>query len=100
MTGGMNMVDFGHRLKNLRIKNDYTQEKLAKRLGLTKSVISAYETGTRMPSYEALITIARIFHVTTDYLLGVENQNTLELSGLTQEQIDAIRSLVRTMKKG
>ena len=94
------MVDFGHRLKNLRIKNDYTQEKLAKRLGLTKSVISAYETGTRMPSYEALITIARIFHVTTDYLLGVENQNTLELSGLTQEQIDAIRSLVRTMKKG
>ena len=94
------MVDFGHRLKNLRIKNDYTQEKLAQRLGLTKSVISAYETGARMPSYEALITIARIFHVTTDYLLGVENQNTLELSGLTQQQIDALRSLVRTMKNG
>lgn len=93
------MVDLGIRIRNLRIANNFTQEQLAQRLGLTKSVISACETGARMPSYESLITIARIFHVTTDYLLGVENQNLPELSGLTQYEIDALRNLVRAMKK-
>lgn len=93
------MVDFGTRIKDLRLKYSYTQEQLAQRLNLTKSVISAYETGTRMPSYEVLITIARIFHVSTDYLLGVENKNTLDLSGLSQEETDALRNLIRAMKR-
>lgn len=48
------MVDFGNTLKKLRVQNDYTQAQLAKKLGITKSVISAYETGLRMPSYDIL----------------------------------------------
>ena len=43
------MVDFGNTLKTLRIKNDMTQSQLSQKLGLTKSVISAYENGLRMP---------------------------------------------------
>lgn len=66
------MVDFGSTLKALRIQNNITQAQLAQQLGLTKAVISAYETGLHMPSYDVLITIAKIFKVTTDYLLGVE----------------------------
>ena len=45
------MVDFGITLKTLRTQNNYTQVQLAQKLGLTKSVISAYETGLRLPSY-------------------------------------------------
>ena len=41
------MVDFGNILKTLRLKEDMTQAQLAHKLGLTKSVISAYETGSR-----------------------------------------------------
>ncbi len=92
------MVDFGDRLKTLRIKNNLTQEQLAHRLGLTKSVISAYETGSRMPSYDTLITISRIFKVTTDYLLGVDRKNEIDLSGLTDEEKAALLNLVKAIK--
>lgn len=68
------MVDFGNTLKSLRLQNDYTQARLTQKLGITKSVISAYETGLRMPSYDILIAIARTFKVTTDYLLAIENK--------------------------
>ncbi len=92
------MVDFDDRLKTLRIQNNLTQEQLAHRLGLTKSVISAYETGSRMPSYDTLITISRIFKVTTDYLLGVERKNNVDLSGLTDEEKSALLNLIKAMK--
>ena len=48
------MVDFGNTLKTLRLQNKFTQAELAKKLGLTKSVISAYENGLRLPSYDVL----------------------------------------------
>ncbi len=93
------MVDFGNRLKTQRLKENMTQAQLAQKLGLTKSVISAYETGMRMPSYDILIHIARIFNVSTDFLLGVENKQELDLSGISQEEIDALLNLIRAMKR-
>ena len=79
------MVEFGNTLKTLRLQNNFTQAQLAQRLGVTKSVISAYETGLRMPSYDVLISISQIFKVTTDYLLGLEKKQGLDLSGLTED---------------
>lgn len=93
------MVDFGNRLKTLRLKENMTQEQLARKLGLTKSVISAYETELRQPSYDVLIHIAKIFKVTTDYLFGLKNKREVDLSGLSQEEIDALLNLIRTMKR-
>ena len=46
------MVDFGNTLKTLRLQENMTQAQLSQKLGLTKSVISAYETGLRLPSYD------------------------------------------------
>ena len=92
------MVDFGNTLKMLRTQSGFTQEQIANRLGLTKSVISAYETGLRMPSYDVLIMISKIFKVTTDYLLGVEKKEEIDLSGLTEEEITALKNLIRAMK--
>ena len=92
------MVDFGNRIKTLRLQNNLTQEQLASRLSLTKSVVSAYETGLRMPSYDTLISISRIFKVTTDYLLGLERKQEIDLSGLTEEEINALLNLIKAMK--
>lgn len=92
------MVDFGNTLKKLRVQNDYTQAQLAKKLGITKSVISAYETGLRMPSYDILIGISKIFNVSTDYLLGNEQKQNIDLSGLTEEEIAALLNLIKAMK--
>ena len=93
------MVDFGNTLKSLRLQDKYTQAQLAQKLGLTKSVISAYETGLRLPSYDILIGIAKIFNVSTDYLLGVERQQNIDLSGLSPEETTALIALIKAMKK-
>ncbi len=93
------MVNFGNTLKALRLKENMTQAQLAQKLGLTKSVISAYETGLRLPSYDVLIHIAKIFNVSTDYLLGLENRREVNLSGLTNEEIDVVLALIRVMRR-
>ena len=93
------MVDFGITLKNLRTSKQLTQAQLAQRLGLTKSDISAYETGLRMPSYDILIAIAKIFNVSTDFLLGLERKQEVDFSGLNDEEINALLNLIRVMKR-
>ena len=93
------MVDFGNTLKTLRLRKNMTQAQLAQKLGLTKSVISAYETGLLLPSYDILIHIARIYNVSTDYLLGIEQKQEIDLSGLSQEEIDALMNLINAMKR-
>ena len=93
------MVDFGNTLKTLRLRNNLTQAQLAQKLQLNKSVISAYETGLRLPSYDVLIHISRIFNVTTDFLLGIEPKQNLDLSGLTQPEVDALLILIKAMKQ-
>jgi len=92
------MVDFGNTLKTLRLHEEMTQAQLSQKLGLTKSVISAYESGLRLPSYDVLIHIAQIFKVSTDYLLGVEQKDSLDLSGLTQNEKSALLALIKAMK--
>ncbi len=76
-----------------------TQAQLAQKLDLTKSVISAYETGLRLPSYDVLIHISKIFNVSTDYLLGQEVKTSIDLSGLSSEEIAALLNLIKAMKK-
>lgn len=93
------MVDFGNTLKALRLKKKLTQAQLAQKLGLTKSVISAYETGLRMPSYDVLINISKTFEVSTDYLLGQELKNTIDLSGLSDDEKTVLLNLIKVMKK-
>ena len=93
------MVDFGNTLKTLRLRETMTQAQLAQKLGVTKSVISAYETGLRLPSYDVLIHISKIYNVSTDYLLGVERKQNVDLSGLTQEEVEALLNLIKAMKQ-
>ena len=93
------MVDFGNTLKTLRVKKNMTQAQLAQKLGLTKSVISAYETGLRLPSYDVLIHISKIFNVSTDYLLGLERKQEIDLSGLSDDEITALMNLIKAIKR-
>jgi len=87
-------VNFGKRLKELRNGQKMTQQQLAARLGVAKSVVSYYESGDRFPSYDVLIKIARTFHTTTDYLLGIERERTIDVSGLSENEIAAITNIV------
>ena len=92
------MVDFGNTLKKLRLQAGLTQQQLADKLRITKSVISYYELQERYPSPEVLMKLAAIFHVSTDYLLGIDHSNTLDLTGLTEEDIVILRQLIELLK--
>lgn len=94
------MIDVGSKIKTLRISQKITQNEFAERLGVTKSAISSYENGSRLPSYDILIKIARIFKVSTDYLLGCTEDKTItvNVSGLTEKQINSIKTSVGTFR--
>ena len=94
------MVDVGSRIKELRVSQKITQNDFASRLGVTKSAISSYENGRRLPSYDILIKISRIFKVSTDYLLGCvdEKSQTVNVSGLSDKQIASIKSSIDTFR--
>ena len=64
---------FGARIKSARKSLGLTQADLAKKIGVTKQAITTYETGIREPSFRNLIKLSRVLNVTTDWLLG-ENQ--------------------------
>ena len=65
------MEIFAERLKELRKEKGITQEQLAEETGLTQGALTRYENGLRSPAANAIITLAKYFGVTTDYLLGV-----------------------------
>lgn len=83
------MVNFGSVLRELRLSAGLSQKELADRMGVTKSVISYYELQERTPSPDVLRKLALIFHVSSDYLLGIENQSRriIDVSGLDDEDI-------------
>ena len=94
----MKVVDFGLRLKALRKQVGLTQQQLATQLGITKSVVSFYELQARSPSPEVLSKIAQIFHVSADYLLGLDSRDTIDVTGLTERDIAAVRTLVESLR--
>lgn len=92
-------MEFGKRLKMLRTNKKLTQQQLADRLGVAKSVVSYYESGDRFPSYDVLVGIARTFHVTTDYLLGIERDRIINVSDLSDEDISVVESVAEALKR-
>lgn len=67
---------WGQRIKELRKEEGLTQTQLATATGLSQSAITAWEVGTNSPTAMAIVILAKYFGVTTDYLLGV-NDNRL-----------------------
>ena len=87
------MVNMGEKLKQLRQNKKMTQKQVADRLGLAVSAVSSYESGTRYPSYEALIKLAAMFHVSTDYLLGIAGRTSIDVTGLDSAEIELLAQI-------
>lgn len=93
------MVLLGDKLKKLRLDRNFTQGQLADIMGLATSAISSYESCARRPSYEILVKYARIFHVSTDFLLGLEKQDYLDLSDLSDTEKEAVMQVITVFRK-
>ncbi len=95
----MYLPELGKKLKQLRSQRNISQIALANQLGVSKSVISSYENEIHLPPYDVLIQMARLFGVSTDYLLGASGNRTVNVDGLTDTQIEAITMIVNELKE-
>ena len=85
---------FSDVLKRLRLNTQMSQEELAKHLGLAKSTISMYESGSREPSFEILEAIADTFNVDMNTLIGekyIPENKTFNLNNHEKEVIIGYR---------
>lgn len=89
---------FEERIKELRTSTGLNQIQFGRKLFVTKQCISNWENGNIQPSIDMLIKIAQTFSVSADYLLGLSNECTLDVSGLTTEQIMHIQNIVNDLK--
>jgi transcriptional regulator with XRE-family HTH domain len=94
----MTYCNFGDVLRTLRKGRGMTQSELGAQIGLSKAVISKYETGLGYPSFDVLIRISQFFGVSTDYMLGVAGSKTMDISGLTESQADALYRLAAELR--
>lgn len=86
------------RIKNLREDCKLTQSELAKKLNITRSSVNAWEMGVSVPSTTYLIELAQLFHVSTDYLLGLSENNSIDISFLSEEEISILYNLIQYFK--
>ena len=92
------MVNFGIRLKELRLQSGMTQKQLAQKLRVTTSVISYYECQERCPSSEVLIRLSYIFHTSTDYLLGIEDKKSKGEVSFRKNEIEVFNQILEKLK--
>ena len=87
------------RIRELRESKKYTQSELAKELGIIRSSVNAWEMGISVPSTQYIVELAQIFHVSTDYLLGVTNSAALNVEGLDDDDINIVYQIIEHLKK-
>lgn len=93
-------MDFGTTLKELRQRSGMTQKQLADKLSLSKAAVSYYEQSLRSPSPDTLLGLSRVFHVSADYLLGIEDKKqTLDVTDLSDEDIEFLQSTVDMLRR-
>lgn len=88
------------RIKTLREQAGMSQEKLAKRLGITRSSVNAWEMGISTPSTQYIAELARLFRVSADYLLGLSETATVSVAGLTEADVGLVCHLISHLRGG
>ena len=83
-------------IRALRRQHNIRQDHIAAQVGVSKSAMCAYESGSRRPNYETLVLLSDVYHTTTDYLLG-RSGKAIDASGLTAEQYAIVAALVEQM---
>lgn len=83
------------RIKHLRENSSITQAELARKLSLSRSAINAWEMGLSVPTSQYVVELAKVFNVSTDYILGINETSVISVKGLTDEQIEAVVNIIK-----
>ncbi len=91
-------MELPERLVQIRESHGYTRKKLCEELGRPYATVTKYETGEREPGHSYIIEIAKKFGVTTDYILGIEEQSPSEALKRTTEGMSTDDILLKFAK--
>ena len=84
------------RIKALREARGWTQAELARRINITRNGVNSWEQGLSMPSPACL---SKVFSVSTDYLLGVERLETVNVTGLDEKDVAMLAQLADRLRE-
>ena len=87
------------KIKTLREEAGYSQAQLAKKLDVTRSSVNAWEMGLSTPTTHYVVELAKLFHISTDYLLGLDNKKYIVLDGYSKEEIELVYNLIKYFDK-
>lgn len=87
------------KIKALREQNGFTQSDLAKKLGITRSSVNAWEMGISVPSTQYVVELANIFKVSTDFLLGVKSTATVNVEGLSEKDVQLVNAVIAHLRE-
>ena len=87
------------RIKALREARGWTQAELARRMNITRNGVNSWEQGLSMPSPACLVDLAKLFSVSTDYLLGVERLETVNVTGLDEKDVAMLAQLAERLRE-
>lgn len=76
----------GSRITRLREQNGMSQSDLARRMNISRASVQSWECGANYPSTENLILLAKIFHVSTDYLLNISATKTVNIDSYSRDE--------------
>ena len=86
------------KIKELRLSRNWTQAELARRLGIARNGVNAWEQGLSTPSLSSVIELSKVFSVSSDYLLGLSELTTISVSGLNTHDIALVTELADRLK--
>lgn len=86
------------RIKHLREESKLTQTDLAKKLGITRSGVNAWEMGISVPSTQYIVELANLFKVSTDYLLGMKSTVTINAEGLSESDVQLLNTIAAHLR--
>lgn len=81
-------------IKSLREDAGLSQSELARRLDVTRSSVNAWEMGLSTPTAQYIVALSRLFHVSADYLLGLDTKRQVVLDSYSQQEIELIYGLL------
>ena len=93
------MISLGNRIRLARERAGYTQEKVAEKVGVSRSAVSRWEQGEIEPKVQNLVAVAALLNVSTDYLLGIEDHLKGSKYGISEEAENALHKFITEVRK-
>ena len=87
------------RIADMRKALDITQTQLAKKLGVTRSAVNAWEMGLSTPQLKHVIAMAEIFHTTVDGLLSSSAQTIVDISDLSEQEQETVLNMIDCLRQ-